>query len=87
MLYVHWCYSTSCFLFVLFLLFCCCFLKGVYYHSQPKIMLLLESGALPDSQIKAILIHRTAAETEESASHVVLLATYLHMSPECVVCR
>lgn len=73
MLYVHWCYSTSCFLFVLFLLFCCCFLKEVYYHSQPKIMLLLESGALPDSQIKAILIHRTAAETEESASHVVLL--------------
>lgn len=60
--------------FCLFCFCCCCFfLKGVYYHSQPKILLLLESGALPDSQIKAILIHRTAAETEESASHVVLL--------------
>lgn len=58
-----------CFVFVVLLLF----FKGVYYHSQPKILLLLESGALPDSQIKAILIHRTAAETEESASHVVLL--------------
>lgn len=57
-----------CFVFVVLF-----FLKGVYYHSQPKILLLLESGALPDSQIKAILIHRTAAETEESASHVVLL--------------
>lgn len=47
MLYVHWCYSTSCFLFVLFLLFCCCFFKGglLSFPAQDNVTLGIGSFA------------------------------------------